>query len=65
MWGFVKSNVYVTSISELKGRTRAAFAEIAVEMRKKIALVYRERLGKVIKNHWEGGARRGAQLNWK
>ena len=36
MWGFVKSKVYVTrsaNIPELKGRIRAAFAEITDEMR--------------------------------
>ena len=51
MWGYVKSKVYVTrpaNFLELKGRTRAAFAEITVEMRKKAALAYRERLEKVI-----------------
>ena len=49
MLGFLKSKVYVTrpaNIPELKDRIRAAFAEINVEMRKKAALAYRERLEK-------------------
>ena len=56
MWKFVKSKVYVTqlaNIPELKDRIRAAFTEITVEMRKKAALAYRERLEKVIEN--DGG----------
>ena len=56
VWGFVKSKVYVTrpaNIPELKDRIRAAFAEITVEMRKKAALAYRERLEQVIEN--DGG----------
>ena len=49
----MKSKVYVTrpsNIQELKDRIRAAFAEITVEMRKKAAPAYRERLEKVIEN---------------
>ena len=53
MWRFVKSKVYLTrpaNIPELKDRTRAEFAEITVEMHKKAALAYRERLEKVIES---------------
>ena len=56
MWGFVKSKVYLkrpANIPALKDRIRGPFAEITVEMRKKAALAYRERLEKVIEN--DGG----------
>ena len=52
----MKSKAYLkrpANIPGLKGRIRAAFAEITVEMRNKTAPAYRERLKKVIEN--DGG----------
>ena len=40
------------NIPEFKGRSKAAFAEITVEMRKKTALAYRERRESDRKRSW-------------
>ena len=53
LWGFIKSKVYATQspcINTLKQRIRAAFIEIAVDIRNKLVLACREKLNLLVEN---------------